>query len=71
MNSVHSKQCSASALPGVVSLLCAGYIKAEDSLGRSNLTELQREHSQQPTEEKSIRKKEENSIEKKNIMVMC
>ena len=40
---------------GVISLLWAGYIKAGESIGRSDLTELHREkNSVQPTEEKSI-----------------
>ena len=39
MNSVHTEQCSAY---GVVSLLWVGYIKAGESLGRSDWTELHR-----------------------------
>ena len=33
------------ALPGKVSLLCTGYIKAGESMGRSDLTDLWRGHN--------------------------
>ena len=38
MNNVHTEQCSAY---GIVSLLCNGYIKAEES----QFTEIQRRHN--------------------------
>ena len=60
---------------GVVSLLCAGYIKAGESVGRSDLTELHESpHSLWATEENykenSLEEKKNNTV-RKTIMVMC
>ena len=55
MTSVHSEQCSAY---GAVSLQEAGYVKAGESIGRSDLTELlKRDHAYY--KEKSIGKEKE------------
>ena len=66
-------------LHGIVSLLCAGYIKVGESMGRSDLTELHRgDASLQGNTGKKIHQgksrrkyQQEKSSVKKTVMVIC